>query len=225
MIDAISSAVASPERQATGESAAPEMGQQDFLKLLVAQLRHQDPLNPVQNTEFVTQLAQFTSLEQTMGINSRLDLLANQTRGLANSEAVNLVGQDVVVSGNRLTHEGTGAPVLFNLDAATAETKVVVLDEFGKEVKTIDLGPQVAGRGQVRWDGTDNTGTRVPPGTYSATISAKSGEGSAVVVSQETTGTVESVSFEQGYAVLKLDNGVSVPVSDLLRVQSSNSSI
>src|SRR3954468_12296666 len=76
------------------------LGQDAFLKLLVAQLKNQDPLNPQQNYEFVAQLAQFSSLEQSVGINTRLDQLAAQNQGLQNSQVVSLVGKTATVKGN-----------------------------------------------------------------------------------------------------------------------------
>jgi flagellar basal-body rod modification protein FlgD len=196
------------------------MGRDAFLKLLVAQLKNQDPLKPQENSAFVAELAQFSSLEQSMGINDRLDLLATQNQGLANSQVVGMVGSEVTVKGTMVTSAGGGAavPVSFSLAGDTASTVVTVRNQAGQVVRTLDLGAREDGIVKLSWDGRDQAGMVQPAGTYVVSVSAKNDKDAAVSVSQETTGIVKSVSFDKGYPVLQLDNGTSVPVSDLLRV-------
>ena len=196
------------------------MGRDAFLKLLVAQMKNQDPLKPQDNSQFVAELAQFSSLEQSMGINDRLDLLATQNQGLANSQVVGMVGNEVTVKGSMVTATGGGAPVplSFTLSGDTASTVVTVRNQAGKVVRTLDLGAREDGIVKLSWDGRDESGMVQPAGTYVVSVSAKNDKDAAVSVSQETTGIVKSVSFDKGYPVLQLDNGTSVPVSDLLRV-------
>src|SRR5450755_2559568 len=93
------------------------LGEQDFLKLLLAQLKNQDPLAPQDNTQFVAQLAQFSTLQATMGINTRLDTLSTQNTGMANTENVNLVGKTATVKGSLVTDDGSGGvvPIVFTL--------------------------------------------------------------------------------------------------------------
>ena len=192
-----------------------------FLKLLVEQLRNQDPLNPQDNHEFIAQLATFSSLEQSMGINTRLDALMLQTAGLANSQVVGLVGQTATVKGSMVSIDGTGVgtPVGFTLDSDTASTVVSIRDQQGRVVRTMDLGARSAGLVQVNWDGRDDAGVVQPAGAYTVSVEAKTDLDAPVGVSQETSGVVEAVSFEQGFPLLHLDNGISVPVSDLLKVE------
>src|SRR3954463_8192615 len=87
------------------------LGEKDFLKLLVAQLKNQDPLAPQDNSQFVSQLAQFSSLEAAMGTNTRLDSITGQNQGLANTEVVSLVGKTATVKGSLITSPGSGTPV------------------------------------------------------------------------------------------------------------------
>ena len=206
--------------QATGGQA---MGKDAFLKLLVAQIKHQDPLKPQDSTQFVAELAQFSSLEQTMGINERLDLLALQSRGLQNTEVVGMVGKQATVRGSMLTIDGsgTGAPVGFSLDGESAETKVIIRDQSGRAVRSLDLGPRSAGTSRVQWDGRSDSGQVQPAGTYVVEVEANTEDGSPVTASQQTSGIITGVSFDKGYPVLHLDNGTDVPISDLLRVDST----
>ena len=122
MVDRVSSGLsAGALTKAMGGNES--LGQEAFLKLLVAQLQNQDPLNPQENYEFVAQLAQFSSLEQSIGINDRLDQLALQNQGLQNSQIVSLVGKEATVKGDIVTLNGQGAivPISFTLDKAAEE--------------------------------------------------------------------------------------------------------
>ena len=214
-----SSSQAGALTSALGAGTKP-MGRDAFLKLLVAQMKNQDPLKPQDNSQFVAELAQFSSLEQSMGINERLDLLATQNQGLANSQVIGMVGSEVTVKGSMVTAAGGGAavPVSFTLAGDTESTVVTVRNQAGKVVRTLDLGGRDAGIARISWDGRDQSGMVQASGTYVISVEAKNDKGAAVSVSQETTGIVKSVSFDKGYPVLQLDNGTAVPVSDLLRV-------
>ncbi|HMR04232.1 MAG TPA: FlgD immunoglobulin-like domain containing protein [Polyangiaceae bacterium] len=200
------------------------MGQDAFLKLLVAQLKYQDPLKPQDGSAFVAELAQFSNLEQTMGINDRLDMLALQNRGLANTEVVALVGKQATVRGNMVTSDGTGigTPMAFNLASAADKVSVTIRDQAGQVVRTIDVGAKNGGNVQLMWDGRNDAGIVQPAGTYSVNVTAKDAGDNPVGVTQETKGIVTAVSFDKGYPVLHLENGISVPVSDLLRVDTAN---
>jgi flagellar basal-body rod modification protein FlgD len=222
MVDPVKSSGAQPGSltAAAGVGGNGAMGQEAFLKLLVAQLQNQDPLNPQDNYEFVAQLAQFSSLEQTIGINDRLDQLALQSQGLQNTETVALVGKEVTVKGNIVTLAGQGStvPISFTTEGKSTSSEVVIKDQNGRSVRTLRVGPHAAGLIKVNWDGRDDTGLAQPAGAYAVTASAKNGDDAPVVVSQQSTGSVQSVSFDKGFPVLTLDNGMSVPVSDLVRV-------
>lgn len=205
--------------QTTGlTGAAKNLGKDDFLKLLVAQLQNQDPLKPQDNAEFVAELAQFSNLEQTIGINERLDTLAMQSQGLQNSNIVSMVGGTATVRGSRVTAAGSGSPVPVHFglgnDAKTVTMTISNLE--GKAIRTVDIGARKQGVVQVNWDGKTNEGLVAPAGAYTVSVNAKDGTGKSITVDQETRGVVTSVSFDKGYPVLHLDNGVSVPVGDLL---------
>lgn len=200
--------------------AESEMGKDEFLKLLVAQLQNQDPLKPQDNAEFVAELAQFSNLEQTIGINDRLDALSLQNQGMQNSQVISMVGKSATVKGSMITADGSGTPsqVAFELDGASHSTTVKIADLSGRPIATVELGTRKAGINTFQWNGRTDEGEVAPKGTYTVQVSAKTEAGSPISSSQETTGTVNSVSFDKGYPVLQLSNGVSVPISDLLKV-------
>jgi flagellar basal-body rod modification protein FlgD len=222
MVDAVNSSTAASGGFAQALGANKSLGKEAFLKLLVAQLRHQDPLKPQDDSAFVAELAQFSSLEQTMGINDRLDLLSAQSQGLQNSQVTSLVGKLATVRGSLITSDGkgVGVPVAFSLDGASEKTVVTIRDQGGNTVRSFDLGERAEGISQITWDGRDDAGNIEPAGTYSVAVQATGSSGAPVAVSQETQGTVQAVSFDKGYPVLHLSTGVSVPVADLLQVDS-----
>lgn len=223
MVDSVNSnTAAAPGSLTSAFGNSKGLGRDAFLKLLVAQLKNQDPLKPQDNSAFVAELAQFSSLEQTMGINDRLDLLSAQSQGLQNSQVVSLVGKQATVRGSLVTTDGTGlgVPVAFSLDAPTEKTVVTIRNQEGASIRTIELGQRQAGVSQITWDGRDEAGNVQPAGTYSVAVQASGTSGAAVAVSQETKGTIQAVSFDKGYPVLHLSTGVKVPIADLLQVNS-----
>jgi flagellar basal-body rod modification protein FlgD len=120
------------------------------------------------------------------------------------------------------TLNGSGAPVpvSFNLDSAAASTTVNIHDESGRTVRTLELGPHAGGLAKTAWDGRSDEGVMQPAGRYTITVQAKAENGGVIGVVQEVAGLVKSVSFNKGYPELTLDNGLAVPVADLLRVES-----
>ena len=190
-----------------------------FLKLLVAQLSNQDPLNPVQGTEYVTQLAQFTAVEQSLAQSQKLDMLSAQLGGIANNEALSLVGKQVTVKGSKIAFDGV-TPTSANVSLANDAQKVTVTiyDANGKAVRTMELGKHAAGAMPINWNGLDDQGQKVPAGSYSYSVTATTQDGATVQVSQEVKGVVQKVSFEKGYPEMVLDSGATAPVSDLVSV-------
>lgn len=193
------------------------LGRDAFLKLLVAQLSHQDPLKPTDGTEFVTQLAQFSAVEQAVSQTARLDTLSAQLTGISANESVSLIGKQVTVRGQNLLYDGTNAATAtVKLGGAAAEVKVTVTDASGKVIRTINLGSKPAGPLDVSWDGRDDAGRQVGAGGYSFSVSAKSTTGASVEVQKDVTGVVQKVTFDKGYPVVVLDSGVTASISDLV---------
>ena len=117
-----------------------------FLKLLMAQLKHQDPLEPVDGSEFVAQLAQFSQLEQSVTQSKQLDIISMQMTGLASNEAVGLIGKEVTVSGDKISYDGIDSPTIgVSIESPAEQVTITIRDEKGDVVRTLEAGPQEAG--------------------------------------------------------------------------------
>jgi flagellar basal-body rod modification protein FlgD len=157
--------------QSTAKDVA-ELGRNDFLRLLVSQLENQDPLQPAKDTEFVAQLATFSSLEQLIDMNERMDSVISGQQELVNSQALDLVGKEVLLdTGGTLQLEGGRAEtVVFDLAEKPSEARLDIYDEGGSLVRSLELESLRSGRHQVKWDGLDEDGDALPAGTYRAEV-------------------------------------------------------
>jgi flagellar basal-body rod modification protein FlgD len=189
-----------------------------FLKLLLTQLEHQDPMNPMDSREFTTQLAQFSMLEQAVQSNQALQALKGYEESANNARTLNLLGREVRVSGNRVQlKEGRDAAIHFNLPQASNATTAVVYDAWGQQVRTIELGPRDAGLQQCVWDGRDQLGNMASPGVYQVAVMGEDVGGEQFSAGLFMEGTVEAVQFTDGQAS-PVVAGVPVSMEEILEV-------
>ena len=203
-----------------------DLGKDDFLQLLVTQLRNQDPTNPMKSQEFASQLAQFNSLEQLINVNSGLEELAasqeSTSTGMINTLASTLTGKQVKVQTNQLSlgAEG-GTPVNFDLakDAPTVELKIY--DASGNEVRSVTLANQSEGGNSWQWDGKSNSGSRLPEGEYSVEVNAGDGE-TSIDGFAFLKGNVDKVKYSSDGIKLQV-NGVYVGMGQVEEISEGNS--
>lgn len=212
----ISSATSAATSPLTSSSQSA-LGKDAFLKLLMAQLRNQDPTQPVDGTQFVTQLAQFSAVEQAVAQTNQLSAMSAQLGGIASNEAVSLIGKQVTLRGQSLVFDGSSpATANVSLSAPAAQVTVSVTDGAGNVLRTMKLGAAPGGPLNVTWDGRDDLGSPVAAGAYSFNVTATTAGGASVAVSKDVTGIVTSVSFDKGYPMIMLDSGVSASISNLV---------
>ncbi len=191
----------------TGPVGSDEVGKDQFLQLLVTQLKHQDPLSPIANEDFLAQLAQFSSVEQLRDINSgtQTGLLLQQS--ITNSLATSLIGKDVLVGTDAVTIAG-GEPVDFYYSlGGEARVTATVYDSSGTVVRTINIEddtglPLPEGEHSFTWDGLDEYGEPVPDGSYSVEVTAEDDNGLPVQVYSYLSGHVDGIRFAGGTAYI-----------------------
>lgn len=186
-----------------------ELDKEDFLTLLVAQLQHQDPLNPMDDKEFTSQLAQFSQLEQLTSINQGIGSLGEKSMQQDMTSAASFIGKNVRAVGDGLSVRDDGTvSTLFYLTADTAEKVYInIFDEGGNIIRTVQLGAQAAGEHEFQWDGKDWGGKTVPTGQYRVAMAAEGQDGNPILIQTEVTGQVEGALYSGGQNYLRLDDG------------------
>jgi len=214
-VENVSQSSSSSTTQSVGD-----LNQDVFLKLLLAELQNQDPMNPLEGKDFIAQLATLSQVEQTRKTNESLDLLLQYQSSINNAQAVSLIGKHVRAAGDEFTYNASGTPVdlSFYLKQSAASADVKIYDSNGKIVRTMSLGPQNSGLVNFKWDGLDNQGNMVPNGTYRFEVTAKDGSGNAVDAQTLMEGIVQGLSFDSDGLHL-IVNGQKVSLSQIYEVE------
>ena len=196
------------------------LGQDEFMKLMVAQLNNQDPTKPLENAEFLSQLAQFGTVNGITELQSSFSTLASSLQSNQALQASTLVGRSVLVPANSVNLESGGAvDGAVELTGSTGELNLSIKNASGQVVKELILGSRQQGQVNFKWDGLDNSGTAVPAGQYS--ISAEAAiDGETKVMETMLQAKVDSVTLS-GTAgpLLNLAGLGSIGINDVKQVQ------
>ncbi len=198
------------------------LGRDEFLQLLIAKLQHQDPLKPVTDEDFVSQLAQFSTLEQMdqisegIATSNQWDFLQNQS--INNTMAANLIGKEVRATYNGLFLQDEGnANINFTNEVFAKEIKFTIKNEAGEVVTSFTKNDVLAGTNLVEWDGNDGLGNRMPEGYYTVEVSAIATDGSTYVPKLSLVGIVRSITYKDGGAFLNV-NGTDIALGDITSI-------
>jgi flagellar basal-body rod modification protein FlgD len=209
----------------SSSSSTSSLGMDAFLQLLVTQLEYQDPLDPMDDKEFVAELAQFSSLEQLTEINSGIDSLIEVGQEQEMIGAVNFMGKTVEATGTALSLDsGTATDVTFTLPDDAATCIVNVLDSSGDIVRTVDLGATAAGDVTFTWDGMDYDGNVCDDGLYQIAVTATDADGNTLTVTSTMTGTVSGIKQVDGTYYLDIGDDRYVQFTDIVNVVDDTSS-
>jgi len=218
-LDAISRVTQSPSSNLSRQGV---MGKQEFLQLLVAQLRHQDPLSPLQSQEFASQLAQFTSLEQLTNIDNSLQYGMNidmlLTQAVSNSLAANFIGKQASTLGNTVSlASGENTELPFHLAGYAETVKINITNDVGEIVRTLEVRGLPSGSHAISWDGKDMDGKPLSDGVYQFEVQAVSKDGNFIDTRTYTRGIVQSVRYINGAARLVV-NGREIAIADVMEI-------
>src|ERR1700721_2196284 len=206
----------------TGASST-SLGGTDFLTLMLAQLKNQDPTSPVDSNTFLTQLAQLSEVQGITSLNTNFSTLSNSLTSNQAMQASSLLGHQVLVSSSTATL-AAGATVTgaVNVPQTTSQVTLSITDSNGNVVNQINLGAQSAGLANFSWNGTMGNGSQAPAGTYTLTAQYAGQVSGGTAATTLVNGTVDSVSMGAGSAGMTLNvAGVgSVPFSSLQQISN-----
>jgi len=202
------------------------LGKDDFLQLLVTKLQYQDPLKPMEDENFIAQLAQFSSLEQMNNIaegiqaSNQWDYL--QMQSLNNVMASGLIGREVTADFSGLYLDSTNQPnISYTLSQGATGIEFEVRDEQGNLVATLTEQNIEPGAHSVRWDGKDDIGNRAPAGYYTIKATATDSSGGTFTPTLQVNGIVSTITYRDGSAYV-LINGTEVALGDIRAVGQPN---
>lgn len=195
-------------------SSTKSVGKDEFMKLLLAQLKNQDPLKPMDGTDFAAQLAQFSSLEQLKNLNTTLETQSVNQMTLGYAQSVNMIGKEAVAnSGNTVTANGQTTELNYRLAKDAQSVTISIMDKNGNLIKTWDESAKTAGMNRATWDCSG-----VEKGDYTYQIAATNSFGAPVTADTMTTGVVTAVHFRSNQILVTL-NGREVPLSDIIEIR------
>ncbi|MDP2254400.1 MAG: flagellar hook assembly protein FlgD [Thiobacillus sp.] len=188
-----------------------------FLTLLVAQMKNQDPLNPLDNAEVTSQLAQLSTVQGIEDMNATLQALAASMGVNQMAQAANLIGSAVLVPGDRFGPTELENVIGFELSRPADKVTVDIFDAAGGAVRSLDLGPREDGVNLLAWDGLTGSGETAPDGAYTFKINATQG-GKEVDSNALHLGLVNSVSQNSQGVRLNLAGNESVTYADIRQI-------
>lgn len=207
-------------RQEQKSTASNELGADDFMKLMIAQMQNQDPMSPMDNGDFIAQLAQFSASSGIQDLNSSFASLSTSLQSYQALQASGLVGRSVLVSSDSgMLGAGGAVDGKINLTASTQQMTLGVYDQSGELVRRIPMGMQSAGAVPFRWDGMRDDGTAAPAGVYELRAEALV-DGETTAMETLVFNDVESVSLSaRGGVLLNLAGVGTVDLSDVYQIK------
>lgn len=183
--------------------AVKKLGKDEFFKLMVTQMQHQDPMKPYQNEEMAAQMAQFSSLEQMLNVNQNLDKLTQAQFPLQQLGAAGLIGKYVTADTSRMMHtEGKPTDLKFDLTDDAAKVRIAVLNDRGETVREIEAENLKKGEAKIAWDGKAANKMPAKSGTYAIQVAAEADNGKPIPIQTQKTEVVNGVSFDGKETIL-----------------------
>lgn len=210
---------------ATTTSSGSSLGKDDFMKLLIAEMKNQDPMNPMDGTQYAAQLAQFSSLEQLSNLNSNITSMINANLTLVqsvnNTMAATMIGKEVKVDNANITVKDQDSIGLgIDLSANSSSVIFKIYNSSGTLVKTIEKDGLSMGENKLSWDLTDNNGNKVSNGSYTYTVQATSTSGETMTDTGYQFGKISGVRYTDNGTMFVI-NGTEFDLSSILEIVNS----
>lgn len=214
--DPNAAAAAATAKSGNTLGTSPEALQDNFMKMLVIQMKNQDPLNPADSSQFTSELAQLNTVKGIETLNAQFTSFLSQVRATDFLNSASLVGQRALVAGNTLVYVGAAVEGGATLATDAASVKVTISDANGKVVDQLDFGNASAGKVAFSWDGVTADGSKIPVGMYTFAIAAADANGKVVAATANTKVEVASVQRSAIGAKLALADGRVIASTDVL---------
>jgi flagellar basal-body rod modification protein FlgD len=200
-----------------GKKSSTDAAQDRFMTLLVSQMKNQDPLNPLDNAQVTSQLAQLSTVTGIDKLNTTLETMMSNAQSSQSLQASSLIGHEVLVAGSQIHFNGTSGNFGVELPASTDSLNITISDSAGNKLRQLSLGKQSEGIVPLSWDGYSDTGTRATSGDYQFTVSATTA-GQKAIVNTLSMEQVNSISSSSSGVRLNLSNASSVATGDLKQI-------
>jgi len=204
---------------APAASGQPSAASQEdrFLKLLVTQMRNQDPLNPLDNAQVTSQMAQISTVSGIDRLNGGMEKLSQSMLSSQSLQSASMIGRQVLASGSTLNLGATGATGAYDLAGDADRVQLTIATPAGVVVRKVELGGRAAGTAGFQWDGMTDAGGRAPQGNYVFQVTASRG-GQGIAAVPLMAGRVDGISLSGGSVRLNLEGGDELAVSDVRRI-------
>ncbi len=193
------------------------LGQEDFLKLLTTQLQHQDPMKPMENGEFMGQMAQFSTVSGITEMGESIDNLVNIYQGQQMSNSASMIGKQALVNGNWAQLAGGQLSGAIELPTAANDVRVDIKSETGEVMASLELGAKMAGTQEFTWDGIKDDGSAAPEANYYLSASAIR-DGQSTAPAMQVYGTVQSIQLKGSEVTLNVSGQGNVSFSNVKRI-------
>lgn len=193
--------------QVVGQQKGSALDKDSFMLLLVTQFKYQDPLNPMEDKEFIAQLAQFSSLEQLMNLNDSMGLLTDATNNQQMINATSYIGKSVMAYGTSVSKQGESVSAYeyaIEEDAVTGTISIFDSKDGSNFIYTETVNAKAAGKHTFTWDGKTAAGTEAPDGVYVVRMAFQNKDGAPIIFDSQVSGEVSGVISENGAVYLKL---------------------
>jgi flagellar basal-body rod modification protein FlgD len=197
----------------------------DFMKIMITEMKHQDPTKPYDAEKMAQQLAQITSVEQLNNMGNSLKKMTSRNQPIERLTSTNMIGKYVMVDRNRFPHEsGQTAPLSFSLPEAASEVKMSILNDRGEVVAEKTLSDRAAGKNEYTWDGLAKTGLPAQSGMLMVRFQARAKDGHPIEVKSQLFGKIEGVNFTGPEPTFLVGNGKSqqkITLDNIVKIDSN----
>jgi len=201
-----------------GTASSVKSTKDDFMKLLITQMRYQNPMDPMDNAQMTSQIAQLNTVEGINQLNTTVSGLQASLMATQSMQSASLIGKTILADGNSINLLNGSASLSMRLEGAAESVVVDVINSSGRIIKSTDLGANAAGIQTFTWDGSTNEGGVAPNGQYTFQVNAKK-LNQAVAVTPLTQATVSGVELTSAGPQLSLNNGTSIAMSTVRGVR------